>query len=175
MSFFKAQLFKETGWRWWWLVVLVLIADQLSKVWVIQNFSLGESVSLLPVFNFTYARNYGAAFSFLGDAGGWQRWLFTVIAVGVSIVLAVWLSRLSKAQFKLSLALSLIISGAIGNLIDRSLYGYVVDFLHVFYQSWHFPIFNIADCAISIGAFLLIWDSFTNDSENQNATSGDKQ
>lgn len=70
------HLFRETGWRWWWLVLLVLVADQLSKVWVIQNFSLGESVSLLPVFNFTYARNYGAAFSFLGDAGGWQRWFF---------------------------------------------------------------------------------------------------
>jgi signal peptidase II len=173
MSLLNAQLFKETGWRWWWLVLLVLVADQLSKVWVIQNFSLGESVSLLPVFNFTYARNYGAAFSFLGDAGGWQRWLFTVIAVSVSIVLAVWLSRLAKTQLKLSLALSLIISGAIGNLIDRSLYGYVVDFLHVFYQSWHYPIFNIADCAISIGAVLLIWDSFS--SENQKATSGDKQ
>src|SRR5690606_38275872 len=101
----------------------------------------GESVPLLPVFNFTYARNYGAAFSFLGDAGGWQRWFFTLIAVVVSIVLAVWLSRLAKNQLKLSLALSLIVSGAIGNLIDRSLYGYVVDFLHVFYQRWDFPIF----------------------------------
>ena len=173
MQLLKGHLFKETGWRWWWLVLLVLVADQLSKIWVIQNFSLGESVSLLPVFNFTYARNYGAAFSFLGDAGGWQRWFFTLIAVVVSIVLAVWLSRLAKTQLKLSLALSLIISGAIGNLIDRSLYGYVVDFLHVFYQSWHYPIFNIADCAISIGAVLLIWDSFS--SETQQATSGDKQ
>ncbi len=131
-------------------------------------------MSLLPVFNFTYARNYGAAFSFLGDAGGWQRWFFTLIAVVVSIVLAIWLSRLAKSQLKLSLALSLIISGAIGNLIDRSLYGYVVDFLHVFYQNWHYPIFNIADCAISIGAVLLIWDSLTNESETQQATSGDK-
>ncbi len=173
MHLFKGRLFTETGWRWWWLVLLVLVADQLSKVWVIQNFSLGESVSLLPVFNFTYARNYGAAFSFLGDAGGWQRWFFTLIAVVVSIVLAIWLSRLAKSQLKLSLALSLIISGAIGNLIDRSLYGYVVDFLHVFYQNWHYPIFNIADCAISIGAVLLIWDSFSSDP--QKATSGDKQ
>ncbi len=174
MHLFKGRLFTETGWRWWWLVLLVLVADQLSKIWVIQNFSLGESVPLLPVFNFTYARNYGAAFSFLGDAGGWQRWFFTLIAVVVSIVLAVWLSRLAKTQLKLSLALSLIISGAIGNLIDRSLYGYVVDFLHVFYQDWHYPIFNIADCAISIGAVLLIWDSFSNESEAQNVTSGDK-
>ncbi|WP_337842958.1 signal peptidase II [Rheinheimera sp.] len=165
------KLFRETGWHWWWLMVLVLVADQLSKVWVIQNFSLGESIALLPVFNFTYARNYGAAFSFLGDASGWQRWFFTAIAVVVSTVLAVWLSRLKKGQWKLSLALALIISGAVGNLIDRSLYGYVVDFLHVFYQDWHYPIFNIADCAISVGAALLIWDSFSSDKKTSEVTS----
>ncbi|MFC4656280.1 signal peptidase II [Rheinheimera marina] len=165
------KLFQQTGWRWWWLMLLLLVADQLSKVWVIQNFSLGESISLLPVFNFTYARNYGAAFSFLGDASGWQRWLFTGIAVVVSLVLAVWLSRLQKSQWKLSLALALIICGAVGNLIDRSLYGYVVDFLHVFYQDWHYPIFNIADCAISIGAALLIWDSFGSDNKSSEVKS----
>lgn len=156
-------LFKESGWRFWWLALLVLVADQLTKVWVIQSFSLGESIQLLPVFNFTYARNYGAAFSFLGDAGGWQRWLFTLIAVVVSVVLSVWLARLQRPQWKLSLALVLIVAGAIGNLIDRSLYGYVVDFLHVYYQEWHYPVFNIADCAITIGAALLIWDSFSPD------------
>ncbi|WP_306522475.1 signal peptidase II [Rheinheimera sp.] len=156
-------LFKESGWRFWWLALLVLVADQLTKIWVLQRFELGESIQLLPVFNFTYARNYGAAFSFLGDAGGWQRWLFTLIAVVVSIVLSVWLSRLQRAEWKLSLALVLIVAGAIGNLIDRSLYGYVVDFLHVYYQEWHYPVFNIADCAITIGAGLLIWDSFSPD------------
>jgi signal peptidase II len=159
------HLLKETGWRFWWIVLLVLVADQLSKIWVIQNFTLGESIQLLPVFNFTYARNYGAAFSFLGDAGGWQRWLFTAIAIVVTCVLSVWLSRLQRTQLKLSLALVLIIAGAIGNLIDRSLYGYVVDFLHVYYQQWHYPIFNIADCAITIGAGLLIWDSFSSEDE----------
>ncbi len=155
------KLFVETGWRFWWLAIAVLIADQLSKIYVIKNFALGESVNLLPVFSFTYARNYGAAFSFLGDAGGWQRWLFTAIAVIVTIGISVWLARLSKTQTKLALALTCIVAGAVGNLIDRSLYGYVVDFLHVFYQDWHYPIFNIADCAICIGAALLIWDSFT--------------
>ena len=159
------HLLKETGWRFWWIVLLVLVADQLSKIWVIQNFTLGESIQLLPVFNFTYARNYGAAFSFLGDAGGWQRWLFTAIAIAVTCVLSVWLSRLQRTQLKLSLALVLIIAGAIGNLIDRSLYGYVVDFLHVYYQQWHYPVFNIADCAITIGAGLLIWDSFSSEDE----------
>lgn len=155
------KLFVETGWRFWWLAIAVLIADQLSKIYVIKNFALGESVNLLPVFSFTYARNYGAAFSFLGDAGGWQRWLFTAIAVIVTVGISVWLARLSKNQTKLALALTCIVAGAVGNLIDRSLYGYVVDFLHVFYQDWHYPIFNIADCAICIGAALLIWDSFT--------------
>ncbi|MDZ7870281.1 MAG: signal peptidase II [Rheinheimera sp.] len=159
------RLINETGWRFWWIALLVLVVDQLSKIWVLQNFSLGESIQLLPVFNFTYARNYGAAFSFLGDAGGWQRWLFTAIAIVVTCVLSVWLSRLQRTQLKLSLALVLIIAGAIGNLIDRSLYGYVVDFLHVYYQQWHYPVFNIADCAITIGAGLLIWDSFTSDDE----------
>lgn len=159
------RLLKDTGWRFWWIALLVLVADQLSKSWVLQNFELGESIQLLPVFNFTYARNYGAAFSFLGDAGGWQRWLFTAIAIIVTCVLSVWLSRLKPTQLKLSLALVLIIAGAIGNLIDRSLYGYVVDFLHVYYQQWHYPVFNIADCAITIGAGLLIWDSFTSDEE----------
>lgn len=159
------RLLNDTGWRFWWIALLVLVADQLSKIWVLQNFTLGESIQLLPVFNFTYARNYGAAFSFLGDAGGWQRWLFTAIAIVVTCVLSVWLSRLKPTQLKLSLALVLIIAGAIGNLIDRSLYGYVVDFLHVYYQEWHYPVFNIADCAITIGAGLLIWDSFTSDEE----------
>jgi len=159
------RLLNDTGWRFWWIALLVLVADQLSKIWVLQNFELGESIQLLPVFNFTYARNYGAAFSFLGDAGGWQRWLFTAIAIVVTCVLSDWLSRLQRSQLKLSLALVLIIAGAIGNLIDRSLYGYVVDFLHVYYQQWHYPVFNIADCAITIGAVLLIWDSFTSDEE----------
>ncbi len=159
------RLLNDTGWRFWWIALLVLVADQLSKIWVLQNFTLGESIQLLPVFNFTYARNYGAAFSFLGDAGGWQRWLFTAIAIVVTCVLSVWLSRLQRSQLKLSLALVLIIAGAIGNLIDRSLYGYVVDFLHVYYQQWHYPIFNIADCAITIGAGLLIWDSFSSEDE----------
>jgi signal peptidase II len=159
------RLLNDTGWRFWWIALLVLVADQLSKIWVLQNFELGESIQLLPVFNFTYARNYGAAFSFLGDAGGWQRWLFTAIAIVVTCVLSVWLSRLKPTQLKLSLALVLIIAGAIGNLIDRSLYGYVVDFLHVYYQQWHYPVFNIADCAITIGAGLLIWDSFSSEDE----------
>lgn len=156
-----AALFKDTGWRLWWLMLLVLVADQVSKQVVIANMQLFDSIELLPFFNFTYVRNYGAAFSFLSDAGGWQRWFFTIIAVAISCMLAVWLARNSKAQLKLNLALSLVLAGAIGNLIDRSVYGYVIDFLHVYYQNWHYPAFNIADSAICIGAALLIWDSFS--------------
>lgn len=155
-------LFKDTGWRLWWLMLLVLVADQVSKQVVIANMQLFDSIELLPFFNFTYVRNYGAAFSFLSDAGGWQRWFFTIIAMVISCVLAVWLARNSRAQVKLNLALSLVLAGAIGNLIDRSIYGYVIDFFHVYYQNWHYPAFNIADSAICIGAALLIWDSFSN-------------
>ncbi|WP_417706974.1 signal peptidase II [Rheinheimera aquimaris] len=155
-------LFKESGWRLWWLIALVLMVDQLTKQVVIANMQLFDSIELLPVFNLTYVRNYGAAFSFLSDAGGWQRWFFTLIAVAISVVLAVWLARNSKAQLKLNTALALVLAGAVGNLIDRSIYGYVIDFLHVYYQNWHYPAFNIADSAICIGAALLIWDSFSN-------------
>ncbi len=154
-------LFKDTGWRLWWLMLLVLVLDQVTKQLVIANMQLFDSIELLPVFNLTYVRNYGAAFSFLSDAGGWQRWFFTLIAVVISIVLAIWLARSNKTQLKLNLALVFVLAGAIGNLIDRSLYGYVIDFLHLYYQNWHYPAFNIADSAICIGAALLIWDSFS--------------
>jgi signal peptidase II len=157
------QLFKQTGWHLWWLMLLVLLLDQISKQVVIANMQLFDSIDLLPFFNLTYVRNYGAAFSFLSDAGGWQRWFFTIIAVVISAVLAVWLARNSKKQLKLNLALSLVLAGAIGNLIDRSVYGYVIDFLHLYYQNWHYPAFNIADSAICIGAALLIWDSFSSE------------
>lgn len=159
------QLFNNTAWRWWWLILLLLGLDQLTKQLVHQNMALYDSIELLPFFNLTYVRNYGAAFSFLSDAGGWQRWFFTILAVVISTVIAVWMSRLPRQQIKLGLALSLVFAGAIGNLIDRSIYGYVIDFFHLYYQTWHYPAFNIADSAICIGAALIIWDSFSSDSE----------
>lgn len=158
------QLFKQTAWHWWWLILLLIVLDQLTKQLVHQQMALYDSIELLPFFNLTYVRNYGAAFSFLSDAGGWQRWFFTGIAVGISVVIAIWMSRLNRSQTKLSLALSLVLAGAIGNLIDRSIYGYVIDFFHLYYQNWHYPAFNIADSVICIGAALLIWDSFSSDS-----------
>ncbi|SEA98165.1 signal peptidase II [Alkalimonas amylolytica] len=156
------RLFQQTGWAFWWLALLVLVLDQVTKQWVHHSMALYDSIQLLPFFNLTYVRNPGAAFSFLSDAGGWQRWFFTVVAVVIIAVLSVWLSRLTAKASKLTLGLNLIIGGAIGNLIDRLWHGYVIDFFHLYYQNWHYPAFNIADSAIVIGAGLLIWDSFSN-------------
>lgn len=151
---------KQSGLRWYWVAVLAFLADQLSKQWVLGNFKLYESVQLLPFFNLTYVRNYGAAFSFLSDAGGWQRWLFTAVAVGFSVLLTVWLRRQSAGLWCLNLAYTLVIGGALGNLVDRLMHGFVVDFLDFYWKTSHYPAFNIADSAICVGAVLIIWDSF---------------
>jgi len=154
-------------WLWFGLAAIVIVLDQLSKQAIALNFEYGERLNLLPVFDLTLVYNYGAAWSFLSDAGGWQRWLFTAISFVFSIVIIVWISRLVKEssakggpQVLLLLALSLILGGAIGNLIDRVLYGYVIDFLLVYYQDHFFPVFNIADSAISVGAGLMLIDVF---------------
>lgn len=161
---------KDSGLRWYWVVVLVFLADQLSKQWVLANFDLFESVQLLPFFNFTYVRNYGAAFSFLSEAGGWQRWLFTLVAVGFSTLLTVWLRKQPASLWKLNLAYTLVIGGALGNLIDRLMHGFVVDFIDFYWGKSHYPAFNIADSAIFIGAVLIIWDSFFNSKSEQDKT-----
>lgn len=161
---------KQSGLRWLWLAALALFLDQLTKQWVIRVFDLYESVQVLPFFNLTYVRNYGAAFSFLSDAGGWQRWFFTAIALIVSAVLLWWLKQSKKHEVLLPVAYCLILSGAIGNVTDRLLYGYVIDFLDFYYQQWHYPAFNIADSAIFIGAALLIYDAFVRkESTDENA------
>lgn len=154
-------------WLWLAISIAVIILDQLSKQAILSSFAYGERLNLLPVFDLTLVYNYGAAWSFLSDAGGWQRWFFTAISSVVSVVLIVWIWRLARdankggpAQTLLLVALSLILGGAVGNLIDRAIYGYVVDFLLVYYQEHHFPVFNIADSAITIGAGFLILDAF---------------
>ncbi|MGB1261525.1 MAG: signal peptidase II [Cognaticolwellia sp.] len=155
-------LFTETGLRWLWLTVLCLIADQVTKQWVVSAFNLHESLNILPFFNLTYVHNLGAAFSFLADQGGWQRWFFTAIATIASVVFTVWLAKTPKSQTLLSIAFALMLSGAVGNLIDRVLFGYVIDFLDFYGFGYHFPAFNIADSMIFIGAALMIFDSFKN-------------
>jgi signal peptidase II len=113
---------------------------------------------VFPWLSLTLAHNYGAAFSFLSDAGGWQRWFFTVLAVAVSLVLIVWLLRLSRSEWRTGLSLGLIIGGAVGNLIDRVKLGYVIDFIDVYYKTSHWPAFNIADSAITCGVIFLLLD-----------------
>jgi len=148
--------------RWLWLSALVVVLDQLSKAWITSHFVFGESLTVLSVFNLVLAHNAGAAFSFLNDAGGIQRWLFSIIAV-VASVWIIWLLRKHRAQLLFSMALSMILGGALGNLIDRLAYGYVVDFLSFHWGEHYFPAFNLADSAITCGAFLLILDSFMKD------------
>ena len=144
--------------KWLSLSALVIVFDQLSKVWITNHFSYGESLRVLSIFNVVRAHNTGAAFSFLHDAGGMQRWLFSAIAV-VASVWIVWLLRKYAGLTLFSLALSLILGGALGNLIDRIAYGYVVDFLSFHWGEYYFPAFNIADSAITCGALLMILDS----------------
>ena len=145
--------------RWLGLSVLVIVLDQISKMWITSHFVHGEKLYVLSVFDVVLAHNTGAAFSFLHDAGGMQRWLFSGVAVAASVWI-VWLLRRHSAQTVLALALSLILGGALGNLIDRIAYGYVVDFLSFHWGEHYFPAFNVADSAITCGAFLLIYDSF---------------
>jgi signal peptidase II len=152
--------------RWLWLSALVIALDQLSKAWITSHFAYGENFYVLGIFNLVLAHNTGAAFSFLNDAGGMQRWLFSIIAIAASAWI-VWLLRKHRAQLLFSWALSMILGGALGNLIDRITYGYVVDFLDFHWGIYHFPAFNLADSAITCGAFLLILDSFK---ENKHGT-----
>ena len=142
----------------WLLVAIVLIGlDQITKIWFDSNLQYGERWHLLPFFDFILVYNTGAAFSFLADGQGWQRWLFTAIAVLATVIIVRLLWKY-PAQRLLCAALACILGGAIGNAIDRVLYGHVVDFLLLYWQDWYFPAFNIADVAITVGAILLLLD-----------------
>jgi signal peptidase II len=144
-----------------WLVVaaLVVFADMETKRWASQSLEMYRPQNITTWFNLTLAHNYGAAFSFLSDAGGWQRWLFMALSSVVTLVLFVWLVRLPRGEWRTGLALGLVIGGAVGNLIDRIQLGYVVDFIDVHYRGWHWPAFNIADSAITGGVILLLLDA----------------
>ena len=155
-----------------WLVLsaLVIVLDQLTKWVAVSELRLYQQVPIIDgLFSFTLAYNTGAAFSFLADASGWQRWLIAVIAVVVSVVLCVWLARLDRSKKLEAIALALILGGAIGNLYDRVIHGKVTDFILVHWQqSWFFPAFNIADSAITVGAALLLFDMFFGRKPEQN-------
>ncbi len=140
------------------IVVGIVALDQITKFQTVNHLELGERKTVFTGFDLWHVQNFGAAFSFLSDAGGWQRWLLTGISLVASVILAVWLWRLPKTQRLLAVALAVLLAGALGNLIDRMLFGYVVDFISVYYADWRFATFNIADAAISIGAALLVLD-----------------
>ena len=142
---------------WLGLALLILIADQFSKVLILGYYRLGDATYVTSFFNVVRVHNSGAAFSFLANAGGWQRWFFTGIGIAAAIFI-VWMLKSHAGQKLFSFALACILGGAIGNVIDRSLYGYVVDFLDFHAAGWHFPAFNVADSTITIGAVCLILD-----------------
>lgn len=146
-------------WAWLGITALLVYFDWEIKHLVSDSLTLYRPVEVFSWLNITLAHNYGAAFSFLSDAGGWQRWLFTILPAAVSLFLLVWLLRLPRAEWRTALALALVLGGALGNLAGRIKYGYVVDFIDVHYAGWHFPAFNLADAAITCGIGVLLLDA----------------
>ena len=142
---------------WLGLALIIFIADQFTKVLILGYYQLGDATRVTSFFNVVRVHNSGAAFSFLANAGGWQRWFFTGIGIAATIFI-VWMLRAHAGQKLFSFALSCILGGAVGNVVDRMMHGYVVDFLDFHYAGWHFPSFNIADAAITVGAVCLILD-----------------
>lgn len=157
---------------WLLLSLLILVADRLSKAFFEGSLNMYQRIEVIPgYFDWTLAYNTGAAFSFLADAAGWQRWFFAAIAIVVSIVLVVWLKRLKRHETLLAVALAMVLGGALGNLYDRVMLGHVVDFILVHWQNrWYFPAFNLADSFITIGAILLALDMFKSDKSAKEAT-----
>jgi len=161
--------------RWLWVTAVVVILDQITKQWASHGLEMFQAVELIPMLNLYLAHNEGAAFSFLSNAGGWQRWFFTLIALVVSTALVLWIQKLQQHEKWNAIALAFILGGALGNVIDRILFGYVIDFIQFYYQAQSclpgfslvritqgnlciWPAFNIADSAITVGAVMLIWD-----------------
>ena len=160
--------------KWLWLSALTIVLDQLTKKIAEAELLLHKPVAIFPSFNFTLMYNKGAAFSFLSEAGGWQRIFFVTLSTAISIFLFFWLKQITRDEKQknnqpLQIAIALILGGAIGNLIDRALTGEVVDFIQVYYSTYYFPAFNIADSAITLGAGLLILDMFLEAKRNKSS------
>lgn len=153
------------AWPWYLLALGVFLLDHLTKWIASRALDYGQPVPVLPVFDLTLVHNHGAAFSFLSDAGGWQRWFFAAIAIGVSAWIAMWIRSLPPGKAWLATGLALILGGALGNLADRLVLGYVVDFISVHWGPHYFPAFNLADSAISVGAGMMIIDALFLDRE----------
>lgn len=162
----------ETGLRWLWIAVIFFIIDQVTKNMAVAYFvEQGGRYEVMPFFNFTLAYNPGAAFSFLADQGGWQVIFFATVSSVVGLGLLYWLYTLPAKNWWLSISLTLIFSGAMGNLYDRIILGYVVDFIDLYYESKHFPAFNVADSVIFLGAAMMLYDSFFNPQEGDEKSS----
>ncbi|VAW61259.1 Lipoprotein signal peptidase, partial [hydrothermal vent metagenome] len=145
--------------QWLWITLLAIVLDQASKLLADNLLQYANPVEIMPMLNFTLLHNKGAAFSFLASQGGWQRWFFLILTSIVSLFIFFWLKKLKTHQTIQYIALALILGGALGNLIDRAIYGHVIDFIDVYYQQHHWPAFNIADSVITSGAILLIYDT----------------
>jgi signal peptidase II len=143
--------------RWLSAALLLIVLDQITKIGFDQALSYGQRINIFPFFDFTLLYNKGAAFSFLADQAGWQRWFFTVLGLGASVFI-LWMMHTHRTQYRFLLALTLILGGALGNVIDRIAYGHVVDFLLFYWENWYFPAFNVADAGITVGAILLVLD-----------------
>lgn len=165
----RRNLQRTLGWL--GLSLLVIAVDLWTKSIAVDHLQLYQPVPVVPHLNMMLAHNEGAAFSFLADAGGWQRWFFAGIAVVITTIMTTWIWRLRPAQRWLACALALVIGGALGNLHDRVTLGYVVDFIDFYWGDWHFPAFNIADSAITVGAVMLVIDMLRNPDGMQEKTS----
>lgn len=171
----KKLTFKQSGLAWLWITAILLFIDQVTKIWADNNLAPiygGPIIEVMPHFDLNLAYNYGAAFSFLGDQDGWQRWLFTAIAAIISIILVIWMWKTPKAHKLSNIGMAMVLSGALGNLYDRIAYGYVIDFIdwYVAKDGYHWPTFNIADSAIFCGVILLLIDSFKNPENKSTST-----
>ena len=158
---------QKSGLTFLWRSAVAFLLDLLTKYIVVQKFDLYESVNVLPVFNLTYVRNYGAAFSFLADHDGWQKYFFILLAIGISLMLAYFMKKNRADQTLQNAAYALIIGGALANMVDRAYNGFVVDFFDFYWNIYHYPVFNVADIAICIGAGLLALDAFKGDKNKQ--------
>lgn len=155
-----SKLIFSTGLRWLWAVVIVLVLDLVSKHWVLSYLVPGQSKPLIPWFNLFYARNHGAAFSFLANQDGWQRWFFAGIAIAIVAILLVMMYRSSAKQKINNIAYAFMIGGALGNLFDRLINGFVIDFIDFYIGNWHYPTFNLADSFICVGAAMIMLEGF---------------
>ena len=159
----------STGLRWIWLTIVLIILDLGIKQVVLKEMDLHVTHPVMPFLNLMYAQNFGAAFSFLADEGGWQRWFFAGVAIAISIILLVLMYRQSAQKYLSNIAYALIISGAVGNLTDRLMHGFVIDYIDFYVGNWHYPTFNLADIAICIGAALVILEGFLPDKTKKQA------